>query len=541
MLSFLAALASGALVHIFIFRNGEWDTSAPQIVLTYLLITLTGTFLFNETPSFNNENSVQVTPRFASLIVYHILGVYGSIIVYRGFLHRLSRKEYPGPFLARFSNFHLAWLATKALRVHEEIHELHGRYGDYVRTGARELSIIDPEAMEAIYGSSSKCSKGPIYTLLDPRTNLSSTRDKKEHARRRKAWDRGFNTKALQSYEPIVSQLSDDLMQIIDERAGEPFNITEWIDKYAFEVMGSLTFGKPFNMLKEKKNAYFLDVIRHDMNFIGYLLHSPWLSYLLMRTPLLNRNHLDFWRWIENEFDERIQRGQVRPDIFNWIHEAYLRGPQAKEDRLKLHGDGYLIIVAGSDTTSSTITHLLFYLSCNPSLVARLQQQIDELPEINNSELHNVELLDACINETLRLRPAVPAGLQRVTPKGGMQIGDRYIPSDVIVKIPMYSLFRDPRSFEQPNEFIPERFTTRPELVINPSIFAPFLTGPYACVGRRLALMEIRRVIAKILQSYDISLGPFQTKDGFLGKNIDAFTLVPGPLVLRFTKRAQVG
>ena len=95
----------------------------------------------------------------------------------------------------------------------------------------------------------------------------------------------------------------------------------------------------------------------------------------------------------------------------------------------------------------------------------------------------------------------------------------------------------DPRSFEQPNEFIPERFTTRPELVKDKSVFIPFLTGSYACVGRRLALMEVRRAVAAIVSQYDIALGPGQTREGFLNGKIDAFTLVAAPLSLKFTRR----
>lgn len=103
-----------------------------------------------------------------------------------------------------------------------------------------------------------------------------------------------------------MKELTDDLMNVIDELSGSPINISEWVDKYTFEVMGQLTFGKPFNMLKERKEAYFLHVIRQDMNAIGYLINLPWLSYLFMRIPGLNQNHLSFWKWIENEFAQRI-------------------------------------------------------------------------------------------------------------------------------------------------------------------------------------------------------------------------------------------
>lgn len=143
-----------------------------------------------------------------------------------------------------------------------------------------------------------------------------------------------------------------------------------------------------------------------------------------------------------------VKRGQRRPDIFNWLHQAYLQGPQTKSDTLKLHGDGYLVIVAGSDTTASTITHLLFYLACHKPLTQKLQARLDTLDELTDESLRNVELLDACISETLRLCPAVPAGVQRETPKEGLYIGNRYIPGNTIVKVPMYTLFRGEQIFD---------------------------------------------------------------------------------------------
>lgn len=66
---------------------------------------------------------------------------------------------------------------------------------DMFSLGPSELSIASPEAVQLLYGSQSTCSKGPWYTLLEPRVALFAIRDKGEHARRRKVWDQGFSTK----------------------------------------------------------------------------------------------------------------------------------------------------------------------------------------------------------------------------------------------------------------------------------------------------------------------------------------------------------
>lgn len=68
--------------------------------------------------------------------------------------------------------------------------------------------------------------------------------------------------------------------------------------------------------------------------------------------------------------------------------------------------------------------------------------------------------VDAVIWEAMRLIPIVPSGLERMTPSEGLWIGGRYIPGDVIVTSPNYTMFRDARFFEKPWEFISEWWTT---------------------------------------------------------------------------------
>lgn len=64
-----------------------------------------------------------------------------------------------------------------------------------------------------------------------------------------------------------------------------------------------------------------------------------------------------------------------------------------------------------------------------------------------------------------------------------------------------------------------------------------YFLGPYSCVGKQLALMELRRVLAEVFTRYDVSFAPGQTQAAFLESKKDAFTLVTGPLQLLFSRR----
>lgn len=88
------------------------------------------------------------------------------------------------------------------------------------------------------------------------------------------------------------------------------------------------------------------------------------------------------------------------------------------------------------------MAHLFFHLAQDKPLTEELQRQLDALPSQNDDTLAEIELLDAVIQESLRLHPPVSSGVQRVTPAGGIVVGETYIPGHTIVQIPLYTVFR---------------------------------------------------------------------------------------------------
>lgn len=130
------------------------------------------------------------------------------------------------------------------------------------------------------------------------------------------------------------------------------------------------------------------------------------------------------------------------------------------------------------------------------------------------------------------------------------------------------SISTDERNFECPDEFIPERWTSKPELIKNASVYSPFsvgkwpmlkplrnsdttphlsfslphvadmpLIGPYNCVGKQLAFMEIRSVTSSILRRYNVELAPDQTREAFMDGIVDGFTAACPKFELIFTPR----
>ena len=197
----LLSAVTGVAIHHLLFRNGEWDTSAPAVFGSYAA-AIAGFNVLKWTGSvaeFINLNAIYV-------FVCHIVGLFSSIIIYRLYFHRL--RKFPGPSLAGVTSWYANILSAQKLHNFEVLDNLHSRYGDYVRVGPRELSIKDPRALPIIYGPASQTTKGPFYDGAQPYISVHSTRNKKDHARRRKGWDRAFNSKGMDTMNGLDLPLS---------------------------------------------------------------------------------------------------------------------------------------------------------------------------------------------------------------------------------------------------------------------------------------------------------------------------------------------
>lgn len=190
------SFAAGVGLHLTTFRHGEWDTDAN----TLLVGTAAGEALATLFIHLYFSKPLDVSMYHGLYwVLAAIVGVYTSMLVYRAFFHRLRR--FPGPFTARLSTLHMTLQSAKTRQIYRYVQDLHKQFGDYVRVGPTEISITDPAAFKVIYGPISKCTKGPFYNALNPTVSLHMTRNKKEHAQRRRAWDMAFSGKGR--YKPI--------------------------------------------------------------------------------------------------------------------------------------------------------------------------------------------------------------------------------------------------------------------------------------------------------------------------------------------------
>ena len=281
-------VAAGIASHVAYFHRGEHHMYGPryvQIFLTLYVIAIHIVILVN------GDSIVHALSEVLLLAIFYLAGIYTSLLAYRVFFSPLSR--FPGPIGARISNFWFS-LQLKNLDAFNIVFKLHEDYGDFVRIGSNDLSIIHPKAVNAIYGSGSKCRKADWYDMTQPIVSMHMTRHQLVHDKRRRIWSTAFSDKALRGYQDRIQVYQNRLIARIASFGGQPVNVTKWFGLYSFDVMGDLAFGKSFEMLESNEEHWAIKLLNEGMKPLGYFFPT-WFFRTIITIPTLMD---DWWKFI---------------------------------------------------------------------------------------------------------------------------------------------------------------------------------------------------------------------------------------------------
>ncbi|KAH9006681.1 high nitrogen upregulated cytochrome P450 monooxygenase 2 [Lactarius hengduanensis] len=433
---------------------------------------------------------------------------YGGAVSSFALIYRLSPfhplAKYPGPAIAKTSKLWAAYLCAKG-DMHRLYKSLHDRYGDVMRVGPNELSIRDSSLIHPILGQGG-LPKGPRWEGRDGPQTLIAQRDPILHMHQRKSWNRAFSSAAMKEF-----------------------------------------FGGGFEMMKAGGDIDGLwTLLESGMCLSAVTSHVPYVIPLLIAIGGQRSSRVRFRTFCKERALERLRMGANRKDLF-----YYLSGEELPEtERLSpsdVAKDGQLAIVAGSDTTSSVLTAALYYLLRNPGAYECLQAEVDRAFPSGEEPLDQLTFAPTNSNETLHLQPASPSGSQRTVgkveshPSSPFTISRvrRIIPEETQLCLHTYSIHRDPRNFHTPEAFLPERWlsTSAPVGEHNTAAFFPFSYGPTICVGKNLALMEMRMVLCWVLRRFRFSSAPGVSHDEWEGKILDWFIVRQDPLLVNVSLR----
>ncbi|PSS02461.1 cytochrome P450 [Coniella lustricola] len=458
-----------------------------------------------------------------SLFVIVLVATTGFLLsqaIYNVFFHPL--RSFPGPLSMRASRVPYC-IHIISGRLPFTILELHKRYGSVVRIAPNELVFADARAWKDIMGHRAagepEMQKAQVvyrFTAGAPVSILNAPRE--EHGRMRKQLAHGFSEKSMRSQEPIIMRYVNLLMDRLRENSQggkSPQDMVKWYNYTTFDIIGDLTFGESFGCLETSHYHPWVTMIFAGIKLGTYsqvARHFPMFQSLIQLglPSSLQQKRLEHFRLTDEKLLKRIDMGMHRQDLI----EGFLR---AKDDitvpmsLAQLRMMSSLLIAAGSETTATLLSGVTYLLGKNPEALAKITQEVrtafSSEEEINFQSVNALQYMLACLDEALRVYPPVPIGMPREVPKGGWTIAGQFVAEDTIVSLYHYALYHNERYFKDAEGFHPERWLGDPRFASDDrELFQPFQLGPRNCIGRNLAYVEMRTILARILWNYNISL-----------------------------------
>ncbi|KAI0772249.1 cytochrome P450 [Irpex lacteus] len=475
-----------------------------------------------------------------------------SVVFYRlSPFHPLAR--YPGPLMCKVTKWWMLW-ETRGGRQHLWYQRLHRRYGDAVRTGPNDLSFCDPSMISKMMGTGGfpKAPGRSAAALNPPVNSLIMYRDPVEHARRRRPWNRAFNSAAVKEYHPRLAHRVAQLADCLANQNGV-VDLSTWISWFTYDFMGDMAFGGGSAMMENGDGDDLWHFI-HDGFAASFIFEQvTWLPHIAIHVPAARRavKRLDNMGVVRAA--ARFEAGAQMKDLFYYLSNEDGAEKQSPPKEVVV-SDGALAVLAGSDTTSNVLSAAFWCMLTRPEVYKKLREEVDKYyppgEDATSAEHHpSMVYLEAVINETLRMYPAVPSGSGRAPLAGGGDkvIGGYYIPEGTTTRMHTWSMHRDPRNFTQPERYWPERWLiaegleepeTKGDFIHNVNAFVPFSFGPANCVGKNLAMQEMRVVICHLVQTLQFELEPGWNSAEFEKEFVDHFVAETGRLPVLVHRRS---
>ncbi|KZL73252.1 cytochrome p450 family protein [Colletotrichum incanum] len=440
-----------------------------------------------------------------------------SWIVYQRIISPFSKV--PGPYWASLSR---TWLAYHSYTgdLHVVMMRLHEIHGKVVRIAPSEVSISDLSSIKTIYGAGSNFRKSAWYSVWQGRRifDLFPERDESVHAAQRRLVSRPYAMTSLKGLEPYVDNAIGVLLEKLGGMLGKTVDLGNWVQLFAFDVIGEVTFSKRFGFMDVGADDGSFGQIETALRSAAWIGQVPWLYWLHdYLSPVLGNwlgiasRHGSLRKFAALEVAARQDRGSDHQDILAKLLIVHHEKP-GQFDGSALVSMAASNIFAGSDTTAISIRSIIYHLLKNPETKRLLLGEIDEhwrqgklSDPVIFADSENMPYLQAVMQEALRVHPAVGMTLPRVVPKGGYEIDGHYMPAGSVVGVNPWVVHRSEEVYGQDvYSFRPERWLKENSDMHR--FFFAFGSGARICLGRNISWMEMAKLIPTLFLHFDLEL-----------------------------------
>ncbi|KAJ6263440.1 Cytochrome P450 monooxygenase orf2 [Drechslerella dactyloides] len=437
--------------------------------------------------------------------------VFGSI--YQLYFSPLAKV--PGPWYTAVSRYWLARVSLQGRRIFA-VHDLHLKYGPYVRIAPNEVSVSEIEAVKQIHSSHNNFSKPTWYAdVANGVKSAFAIVDPEDHKARRKAYGTVYSNTNMSLLEPVIRKhITVCVSKIKRDLNRGPVDILRWFRFMAADIVAELCYGKDMDMLNKEAVNPIVEDLTILLTIGGVRAEIPGLNVLESLISLIphptvrfitgcSKRIFEYSDDVLSEFQEKIRHDRDN-NLAPFLFTRLINNMNNPTEKYRLNFDeirheSTANLIAGSDTISTTGTYIIWAILKHSDVRSKLEDELKTLgDDLTDARLQQLPYLKLVTKETLRLYGAGPGGMPRIVPPGGWRLGPYYFSAGTGVSSQGYTQHREAAVFEDPYAFKPERW-------LNPTKemeahMVPWGGASRTCPGQNLAMIELRLIAATFLK-----------------------------------------
>ncbi|MGF1489126.1 MAG: cytochrome P450 [Prochloraceae cyanobacterium] len=383
-------------------------------------------------------------------------------------------------------------------------------YGDIVSFNLGEMQtcfITNPKLIEEVLCDRTSFIKGEDYQILDDIFGKGLVTSEGElWKNQRKLIQPLFLQERINNYAEIMVNYTDKMLKNWSD--GEIIDIYDAMLQLALDIAMKTIFDRD---LKDEDAATIAEAFDLAMEWYDSKRQQ---GFIYDRDNLTeeDRRYKKAIELLDRAIYETIETKRKNPenskDLLSLLLEVEDENGEKMSDK-QVRDEAATMIIAGHETSASTLSWTWMLLSQNPQVRNKLKQEIKEVLGNNKptaADYSKLNYTKMVIKESMRLYPAV-AELSRQTTKE-YNLGDYKIPAGCIVMMSQWVNHRDPNYFRDPEKFNPDRWANDLEKQLPRGVYYPFGDGQRICIGKGFALMEAVLLLATISQKFELNLLP---------------------------------
>ncbi|XP_055847818.1 cytochrome P450 CYP12A2-like [Episyrphus balteatus] len=320
---------------------------------------------------------------------------------------------------------------------------------------------------------------------------------------------------------PVNKDFIQRIREIRDPKTNEmPGNFVDEINRLTFESVAVIALDQELGLIRRNRDSPEAEALfrsLRDFFDLAYELDIKPSLWKIIKTPKfykMMRVSETMFQITKKYIEDALERMEKNPhSTEDSSYQKSVVEKLAEKDKLVAIVMAMDMMLAGVDTTTTTLTGILFGIGKNPDKQEKLRQEVlsvlpekDSVPTVES--LKNLPYLRASIKEGIRLFPIGP-GTVRSLPKN-MVLNGYQVPMNTDVAMGNNIILREEKYFPKAEEFIPERWLRTEEGdafkadEVNPFVYLPFGFGPRSCAGKRIVDLELELTIMRLVRNFNI-------------------------------------